>query len=461
MICKNLVFYFFNNIKNATAWLSENEGFRVFYQFLVCLSVSLVIFNGLSKFTIIDYPLPFSLGRIADRILMACCFLQIAVLLYQQRYKVVLMAISVLVCGYLPYRYHGSGELYQLSILAIAFSGIKPKQALNVFLVSSGFIIALSTICFLGCFYENDVLFVAWNIGVRYSLGFNYPNVAGCVLLFFILSLWCRFRSLIGDLSIFVLLLGLIYLFHFIIKSRTSEYTAIIASIVVLYGYLRELLKEKLYFVKFIDRYLTANLVVVSFIVLLILFLSLSYYNDPSVEVFNKLDEILSTRLKLTHLAFSQFGFSVIGTEIPDLDIDTMGLRSVTARSYMYLDSLYAYLPIRLGVMPLIVYVLIHIIVVRNTYFTQNNRISSAMFLFAIHGFCEHMYLFAYINILPALYLSLMVNSEKKSEYHSTLETVSLPNVGSSEFITGKEEAINLLCSKTDNPNKKKVKKKY
>ena len=370
---------------------------------------------------------------------MACCFLQIAVLLYQQRYKVVLMAISVLVCGYLPYRYHGSGELYQLSILAIAFSGIKPKQALNVFLVSSGFIIALSTICFLGCFYENDVLFVAWNIGVRYSLGFNYPNVAGCVLLFFILSLWCRFRSLIGDLSIFVLLLGLIYLFHFIIKSRTSEYTAIIASIVVLYGYL--------------------SLVVVSFIVLLILFLSLSYYNDPSVEVFNKLDEILSTRLKLTHLAFSQFGFSVIGTEIPDLDIDTMGLRSVTARSYMYLDSLYAYLPIRLGVMPLIVYVLIHIIVVRNTYFTQNNRISSAMFLFAIHGFCEHMYLFAYINILPALYLSLMVNSEKKSEYHSTLETVSLPNVGSSEFITGKEEAINLLCSKTDNPNKKKVKK--
>lgn len=424
MICKNLLFYFFNYIKNATAWFSENDGFRVFYKYLVCFSVSLVIFDGVAKFTIIDFPLPYSLRRIADRILMFSCVLQIAVLMYRQQYKVVLLALTVLVCGYLPYRYHGSGELYKMSIFAIAFTGIKLKQVLNIFLASSGFAIALTIICFLGCFYENDFLYVG-RFGIRHSLGFCHPNVAGAILLFFILILWCRFRSLVADITIIMLLLGVIYLCHSIIKSRTSEYTAIIALIVVLYSYLRKLIKEKICFVKFVDRFITAIFVIGSFVLFSVVVITLAYFYDPSVEIFNRLDDILSTRLTLTHQAISQFGFSVFGTEIPALDIDTMGINSISGRSYMYLDSLYAYLPIRLGVIPLIVYILIHIIVVRKSYFTENYRISLAMFLFTVHGLCEHTYLISYINILPALYLSLMVNSEKKSEYVNTQKTAS------------------------------------
>lgn len=229
-------------------------------------------------------------------------------------------------------------------------------------IIAAFFGISLSAVIILIlCYFEiiEDHIF-SLNFRNRHGLGFNWANNFPAILMYLTLYLIYIRKTKFGIKEMLILIP--LNIFSFVMTDTKSPffYTAISIIIVLI-------LNLNVKYRKFLGIYnilLLSTPIIFSLIVIL-----LSLYYDPNILFMNRLNSILSGRLRLGHSAITSYGFSLfpkhiifIGGEPKDLSL------------YNFVDSSFLYILINFGaifyflVISLLEYFAINIIAKKDIY---------------------------------------------------------------------------------------------
>ena len=231
-------------------------------------------------------------------------------------------------------------------------------------------IIFVMTLCRLG--YANDVISYNENT-IRHSLGFTNPNTLGMHLMILamdIIYLSKKRVSFINLLISFVLCLVSAYF------SGSKTITIILLLMIVLFTIYK--IWPRLIEKKIIKQSITYMPFILSLVVVIVMAF---YMNGKAFE----LNDLLSNRLYNIAFYKEKYGLSIFGKYLGDLHVT--------------LDTFYAYLLYRLGIISFLLYTFAFIYLFKMLYKKKNYDLIIIMLCFLIYGLSERIWMYIDYNI--------------------------------------------------------------
>ena len=313
----------------------------------------------------------------------------------------VLITVSAILCG--------ENSILSAWLFIISFKNCSFKKTVNyAYRILSIVIPAVIILSFVNII--PDVVTYRGDIE-RHSLGFMHPNQLGLVVFQWIL---CRVYLFWEKLKLIdILLLGIL---GFAIKRVTDSYTAT-ASIIIL-----SLLVGVVKLLEYYQKHFSALLVnVFSFTSLCLMILSvvLTYIDVNRYEILKLLDILLSRRFTHGHRVYSIYGSSLLGQRVYVTAADLSNHREIKSNfSRLFLDSAYATLWLRYGLVVLILFIVSYFILYRKVAMPPSLLI--ILFVYSVYGIMEHS-LFQLRHNIFLLLFSFLVFPEKDEEFLRSL----------------------------------------
>lgn len=386
------------------------------YLFLVSISLSFLVFNSLNGLTLVqDLVSPKKAYLIIQCLAPAC----IIVLFKKSRLKFALsliyLAFTYALYKFSPY----SVPLYfGIAVISIAISQCEASFIIKI--TAFALFIALITYFTLYLLQLIDNEFFALRNGkLRNTLGFAHPNGLGSMLLSFALCFWCCFKNRFSSMFSIVLLSFFAYVLYSFVDSRTSAYVCVLAAVLVTLYFIASCIRNRAAYNLIIK---TAFIICIcAFTAFAFGFLFLAYKFDPSVEFYRNLDELLSTRLSLTHNGLTNFGISLFGQILQMSDSNPLSFGSVEAVRYQYLDALYIMIPVTQGVLTLVLLDILYITVVYKAFKAGYHRIGITLFLFSVYSLSESFFVIIAFNIYIYLALCRFENCDTEAKFKNRM----------------------------------------
>lgn len=291
-------------------------------------------------------------------------------------------------------------DLLIISIVVLSSSQVNFKEIVKIdFLTRLAGVTSTILLYFIGITKD----FIMYRIDqttnmieIRHSLGFIHPNTLS-IHIFIIVIAYIYLRNKQLKITEYILLFGIIYIFGEITGSRTATISIVIISLFLSLNKIICLKNKKI--IKFILMYSTLICTMVSFI------FTLLYKYD--IELINKINEILTGRIKSASYFFDTYGFSLLGQDVHLVSIVQF---QQTSDQMRILDNLYMSLGIRSGIIFLIIYNLLYFKL--NKLLVENEYWCEVIFIFAIaiYGFVEKIAISPEANF-TAILLSLILFS--------------------------------------------------
>ena len=317
--------------------------------------------------------------------------------LYESKLKTVLCTVFFIV-SYITHKFSGSYFLFDLFFIPIFLSKIVDFNTI-VKIFFYVIVIAVITTVFLDIY---EVLpqksFGTRGKFVRYNLGFAHPNSLGLMLMLLGMLFVLKVKKLTFDHLLVLVLLGIICVV--VPNSYTSAYVLFMLAFVLC----------------LIIRFQNCNLTIATqrilFVTLIVIFISIIVsvyflsFSDYFKDYLHKLPGTLHSRFRLGAEAYIKYGLSIFGQPYSPKD---------TYPGYFIVDSTLFYLPVFIGIVPSIIYMLLVSRAVWLSIKCNNFVLLVVQFLIFIYSISEYIviypfFMFAYFNSCP----SRMVTSETK-----------------------------------------------
>ena len=315
--------------------------------------------------------------------------------LYESKLKTVLCTVFFIV-SYITHKFSGSYFLFDLFFIPIFLSKIVDFNTI-VKIFFYVIVIAVITTVFLDIY---EVLpqksFGTRGKFVRYNLGFAHPNSLGLMLMLLGMLFVLKVKKLTFDHLLVLVLLGIICVV--VPNSYTSAYVLFMLAFVLC----------------LIIRFQNCNLTIANqrilFVTLFVVFISIIVsvyfisFSDYFKNFLHKLPETLHARFCFGAEAYIKYGLSIFGQPYSPKD---------TYPGYFIVDSTLFYLPVFIGIVPSIIYMLLVSRAVWLSIKCNNFVLLVVQFLIFIYSISEYiviypLFMFAYFNSCP----SRMVTSE-------------------------------------------------
>jgi len=231
---------------------------------------------------------------------------------------------------------------------------------------------------------------------IRYNLGFAHPNTLGCML--FLIS--CLFVIRKNNLKIpDFLFLILIAIFCYVIpNSITAALSVFLLSIICfIFNVIRNRISysfKKIIFYLYILMFFS-SVTVVYYVV----------FSETGKNIIESLPGSLWARFSLGLDAIDSYGFHLFGQ--PVQETGTIAFLQGTATSkFFVIDSTFFYLPIVLGIIPTIVFILLYLLSVKKIIDKENWYLLSVFLVVLFYSISENyivtrfLFMFLFVNSL-------------------------------------------------------------
>ena len=309
--------------------------------------------------------------------------------LYESKLKTVLCTVFFIV-SYITHKFSGSYFLFDLFFIPIFLSKIVDFNTI-VKIFFYVIVIAVITTVFLDIY---EVLpqksFGTRGKFVRYNLGFAHPNSLGLMLMLLGMLFVLKVKKLTFDHLLVLVLLGIICVV--VPNSYTSAYVLFMLAFVLC----------------LIIRFQNCNLTIATqrilFVTLIVIFISIIVsvyflsFSDYFKDYLHKLPETLHCRFRFGAEAYIKYGLSIFGQPYSPKD---------TYPGYFIVDSTLFYLPVFIGIVPSIIYMLLVSRAVWLSIKCNNFVLLVVQFLIFIYSISEYiviypLFMFAYFNSCPS-----------------------------------------------------------
>ena len=309
--------------------------------------------------------------------------------LYESKLKTVLCTVFFIV-SYITHKFSGSYFLFDLFFIPIFLSKIVDFNTI-VKIFFYVIVIAVITTVFLDIY---EVLpqksFGTRGKFVRYNLGFAHPNSLGLMLMLLGMLFVLKVKKLTFDHLLVLVLLGIICVV--VPNSYTSAYVLFMLAFVLC----------------LIIRFQNCNLTIATqrilFVTLIVIFISIIVsvyflsFSDYFKDYLHKLPETLHSRFRFGAEAYIKYGLSIFGQPYSPKD---------TYPGYFIVDSTLFYLPVFIGIVPSIIYMLLVGRAVWMSVKYNNFVLLVVQFLIFMYSISEYiviypLFMFAYFNSCPS-----------------------------------------------------------
>ena len=309
--------------------------------------------------------------------------------LYESKLKTVLCTVFFIV-SYITHKFSGSYFLFDLFFIPIFLSKIVDFNTI-VKIFFYVIVIAVITTVFLDIY---EVLpqksFGTRGKFVRYNLGFAHPNSLGLMLMLLGMLFVLKVKKLTFDHLLVPILLGIICIV--VPNSYTSA------------GVLFMLVFALCLIIRFQNCNLTIANQRILFVTLFVVFISIIVsvyfisFSDYFKNFLHKLPETLHSRFRFGAEAYIKYGLSIFGQPYSPKD---------TYPGYFIVDSTLFYLPVFIGIVPSIIYMLLVSRAVWLSIKCNNFVLLVVQFLIFIYSISEYiviypLFMFAYFNSCPS-----------------------------------------------------------
>ena len=298
--------------------------------------------------------------------------------LYESKLKTVLCTVFFIV-SYITHKFSGSYFLFDLFFIPIFLSKIVDFNTI-VKIFFYVIVIAVITTVFLDIY---EVLpqksFGTRGKFVRYNLGFAHPNSLGLMLMLLGMLFVLKVKKFTFDHLLVLVLLGIICVV--VPNSYTSAYVLFMLAFVLC----------------LIIRFQIFVTLIVIFISIIVSVYFLSF-SDYFKDYLHKLPGTLHSRFRLGAEAYIKYGLSIFGQPYSPKD---------TYPGYFIVDSTLFYLPVFIGIVPSIIYMLLVSRAVWLSIKCNNFVLLVVQFLIFIYSISEYiviypLFMFAYFNSCPS-----------------------------------------------------------
>ena len=304
--------------------------------------------------------------------------------LYESKLKTVLCTVFFIV-SYITHKFSGSYFLFDLFFIPIFLSKIVDFNTI-VKIFFYVIVIAVITTVFLDIY---EVLpqksFGTRGKFVRYNLGFAHPNSLGLMLMLLGMLFVLKVKKLTFDHLLVPILLGIICIV--VPNSYTSAYALFMLAFVLCL------------IIRFQNCDLTIANQRILFVTLFVVFISIIVsvyfisFSDYFKNFLHKLPETLHARFCFGAEAYIKYGLSIFGQPYSPKD---------TYPGYFIVDSTLFYLPVFIGIVPSIIYMLLVSRAVWLSIKCNNFVLLVVQFLIFIYSISEYIviypfFMFAYL----------------------------------------------------------------
>ncbi len=238
---------------------------------------------------------------------------------------------------------------------------------------------------------------------VRYSLGFSHPNIFASYVLSISFELYYLLHNK-HNIILSIILLISIFITYYISNTRSSS---IIIAILLIFNMLeRNKNNEKKYIKK-------ARLAKSLFIFMFILSLTIGFLYDPSIKIYDNINQISSSRLYFMHEYLNRYNINLFGNNLIYISSFIATLKHIPA---MILDNSYVYFILKFGFINTIIFCYFFLNMISKN--KNNNNLITVISIYIIFGLFETGFLFLNTNIF-LIYLSQSIfgdNKNKKGE---------------------------------------------
>ncbi len=334
------------------------------------------------------------------------------------RFTVKQMVIQCLLIGILslPFIYSGMKNDFKLLIFmpvaVVCLYDMKPEKVLKAFAYTVGIFLFATILCSLsGCI--RNMIFDRRGTFVG-AYGTSNTTDFAAYFLFVSLCIWCvdtKEKRLFSLIKIFALLAINLYVYR-ISGSQTSMLCCALMVLLAIWDLLRDNvagIKEKR-IISGIEKWIS----VLSLPVIVLVFLiGIIWYTTGSTGAA-KLDEVLSYRLSNIWNTYTEYGISLFGKNF--VMNGNGGTLIHDFKNYSFLDSSYAYLPIRYGLIISGVFLCLWIRMIFRTFRSGYRKIAFSMAVVAVYAFSEAHLLEVNYNVFMLMPLCAFREHTKADE---------------------------------------------
>ena len=309
--------------------------------------------------------------------------------LYESKLKTV-SCIAYFILSCITHKFSGSYFLFDLFFIPIFLSKIVDFNTIvKIFFYVIVFAVITAVILDI---YEvlPQKSFGTRGKFVRYNLGFAHPNSLGLMLMLLGMLFVLKVKKLTFDHLLVLVLLGIICVV--VPNSYTSAYVLFMLAFVLC----------------LIIRFQNCNLTIATqrilFVTLIVIFISIIVsvyflsFSDYFKDYLHKLPETLHSRFRFGAEAYIKYGLSIFGQPYSPKD---------TYPGYFIVDSTLFYLPVFIGIVPSIIYMLLVSRAVWMSVKYNNFVLLVVQFLIFMYSISEYiviypLFMFAYFNSCPS-----------------------------------------------------------
>ena len=364
------------------------------------------------------------------------------------KWKAFLRLPLILLCA-LPFfivaRRFGYSALAYIPFMVCCLYGSDTRKVLRILVFTIALLYLVTILC-----AEADVInhYIYSSRGeIRSSYGTAYPTDFISYAVYLLLALWStesthRWGRTLG----YLILAGIvIYVAKVLTVSDTSTIIGLLCAIVILYEQFEYSVLKKHRATRWLAK-LTDFLSAASFPFLGSVFAVLTWMYGHGYSIAIKMNTWLSSRLSLSWKSIQQYGLHLFGALTPQ---NGWGHGLIHTDTYEFLDSTYALLPIRYGILLTGVVVFVWVWMVIRAIRTGHKKTALAMAVIAVHSFSEHHFIEPNFNLFLLLPLCAVLPLNEVKKHKSTNElssgTVILVITGTAAAVLALPKILSIL----------------
>ena len=284
--------------------------------------------------------------------------------------------------------------LLEYAILIIGAKDVSFKKIINIYFKINMVLLLITIISSKIGIIEDLVYYRAKNDRYRHSFGVVYPTDFAAHVFFLCLAYFYLKGKNIKWYQILLVLLSAIFVYYYC----DARLDAICIILVVLMSlvYKFNLINFKNWFIKYG--------LIFSFLICEILSIYLTINYNPSNSFYAKINDLLSSRLRIGNMMYDEYGIKIFGQKIEDHGYG--GSLTFEYDTYNYIDCSYLRILLKYGLATSIILTLFNLIISKKMYRDQNYDILLILLLISINSIVAQHYIDFSYNFLLLAYLA-------------------------------------------------------
>lgn len=309
----------------------------------------------------------------------------------------------IIVCVFIPFFYTGWKHDYKVLVfmpfIALCLYNMKTRIVLYSFTAMISVLLAATIICSLSGSVRN--LVGGWGDHLWGSYGIINTSDFAAYFSYLLLFFWCsqKEHNWRSSISFFAVCLILLIFIFWLTNSRTFVLCGALTLLAILWDAFSENSTKERKIIRRIQRSIDRLTVIMLPLMCLVFLMCVVFYSRGFTWSF-RLNELFSDRLRTTLEIYRKYGIGFFGSTMSQMHGNGSTLVYNWSSGYGYLDSSFAMLAIKYGVIILVIVLGIWVWMTKRAVSIGNRRIALSMAIIAMHAFSEARFLDLNYNIL-------------------------------------------------------------